>query len=235
MDSRHLAALLAGIDRLDPGRAPTTAPAAAERIDQWTTLLADVPATAPHPEGRHWDASQVARQHIATSPYPIKPADIGARWQTFRRDILGRHVDPAPPVDPDNQAAYRAALRAGRAAIETGAAVATPRAALPTGSRKQREAADAATLAQLGTYVPRTVAQQLAPQRPIRARREADILAGRPDALAVDCPVTSCRAAAGQPCTRPGRRPGQRHRLSGPHPSRTDLAAHHQTHTGAQA
>ena len=65
------------------------------------------------------------RCHRATSPYPIKPADVSRPWHAFRRDVLDRHTDPVPAVDPDNPAAYRAELAATRHAVAAGAATAT--------------------------------------------------------------------------------------------------------------
>ncbi|MFF4751802.1 cell surface glycoprotein [Streptomyces sp. NPDC001270] len=223
MNRQHVAALLAYTDRLDPTRAPQDRAAAAERLDQWAELLADVASTAPHPEGRHWDASQIVRHHIATSPYPIKPSDVSRPWADFRRDILSRHVDPLPAVDPDDDTAYRAALAAQRRAIETGATVATPRAALTTGMTEQQARA---RLAALGTYVPRTVAAVLAAHRPRKAEREQLAAAGRPDPLDVPCPYEHCRADRGQPCRTARRAP-----RATAHPSRLDDAttAHHTT------
>ncbi|WP_329622952.1 cell surface glycoprotein [Streptomyces sp. NBC_01255] len=228
MDRREIAALLAYADRLDPTRAPTTKEAAAERLTQWADLLADVASTAPHPEGRHWDASQAVRRHIATSPYPIKPSDVGGLWAAFRRDVLGRHMDPVPNVDPDDQAAYRAALAGHRHAIETGRAVATPRALLPgeSGTREQRDQFAAERLAAFGTYMPRTVKDALAPLRPVRAERERLAREGKPDAL--DVPCTWCKAETGQPCRdmrlNPTTQATANRRRTTPHPSRLDAA-----------
>lgn len=222
MNRQEVAALLAYAVRLDPRTAPANEAEATERLDQWCDLLADVAATAPHPEGRHWDASQVVRRHIATSPFPIKPADIGGPWAAFRRDVLSRHQDPVPNVDPDDQAAYRAAITQQRHAIELGLAVATPRALLPgeTGTRTQREEANGARLAALGTYVPRTVKGALASWRPRQTQRESLAAAGLPDPLNVNCPYEQCQSPAGRPC-----RGGGKHRFDrAPHPSRLELA-----------
>lgn len=231
MNRQEVAALLAYAVRLDPRTAPANEAEATERLDQWCDLLGDVAATAPHPDGRHWDASQVVRHHIASSPYPIKPSDIGGPWLNFRRDVLGRHQDPVPNVDPNDEAAYRAAIAGQRRAIETGRAVATPRALMPgeTGTREQREQANAARLAALGTYVPRTVRDALAPVRPVRAERERLAATGQPDAL--DVPCTWCKAEAGQSCRdvriNPQDNSTRARRRTRPHPSRLDAATTH--------
>lgn len=229
MDRRHIAALLAHADRLDPTRAPQDRAAAGERLEQWYTLLSDVPPTAPHPEGRHWDASDVVTRHIGSSPYPIKPSDVGRVWADFRRDILSRHVDPVPDVDPDNAPAYRAVLASQRHAIETGQAVATPRAALPAG-RDARDGEARARLRALGVdYVPKTVREQLAQYRPHRAMRERLAAANLPDALDVEC--TWCGAPAGNPCRARRINPGDDavgyRAKQTPHPSRLDAAQEH--------
>ncbi|MGW6745035.1 zinc finger domain-containing protein [Streptomyces sp. NPDC055025] len=220
MKRREVAALLAYAVTLDPRSSPANEAAAAETLDQWADLLADVPPTAPHPEGRDWDASQAVRHHIATSPYPVKPADVSRPWHAFRGDVLRRHVDPVPDVDPDDHRAYRAALAAQRRAVETGTAVATPRAALTTGqSRQERDRSAGERLAALGGYVPRTVAQELAAYRPRRAERERLATTGLPDPLDVACPCEWCRAPAGSPCLDHHRAPRRT-----AHPTRLDLA-----------
>ncbi|QLF83226.1 hypothetical protein QEN61_gp42 [Streptomyces phage Eklok] len=205
MERKHVAALLAYADRLDPTRAPATEAAAAERFEQWADLLSDVAPTAPHPEGRHWDASQAVRRHIATSPYPIKPSDVSRPWHDFRRDILSRHVDPTPAVDPDDEAAYRAALTTTRHAIETGQAPAQTRTALPTGTREDRNQADGKHLRRLGGYIPRDLDDIFDTYRPGAAERRRLAVAGQPDPYTVACPWGACRAPAGQRCQTAGR------------------------------
>ncbi|MFD9853426.1 cell surface glycoprotein [[Kitasatospora] papulosa] len=203
---RHeVAALLAYIDRLDPTRAPLDRPAVEERLTQWCDVLADVAASAPHPEGRHWDASQAAYRHITTSPYPIKPSDVSRPWADFRRDVLSRHFDPLPDVDPDDEPAYRAAIANHRRAIETGQTVATPRALMPAGSRADRDQAAAERLKQFGTYVPRSVTEALASQRPGMTERRRLAVAGQPDPFNVACPWEACRAPKGRKCHTRGR------------------------------
>lgn len=210
MDRRQVGALLAYADQLDPTRAPIDEHAARERFIQWHDLLTDVPATAPHPEGRDWDAAHAVRHHIATSPYPIKPSDVSRPWAAFKADILRRHVDPVPDADPDDEQAYRTAIADYRRAVEQGATVATPRAAL--------DAADpsptiAARLKAIGRPIPHDAAQALAPYRPRRATREHLTRTGQPDPYTVPCPW--CRARVGQPCRTHRRAP-----RATPHPSR---------------
>ncbi|MEU4178171.1 cell surface glycoprotein [Streptomyces sp. NPDC026589] len=205
MIAAHVAALLAHVDRLDPGRAPVERAAIAERLQQWCDVLADVAPTAPHPEGRDWDASQAVFRHIATSPYPIKPSDVSIPWAAFKRDVLSRHFDPLPDVDPDDEPAYRAAIAEHRRAIESGRTVATPRALMPSGTRAERDKAAADRLAQLGTYVPRSVVDALATTRPGMTERRRLAVAGQPDPYAVACPWEACRAPIGQKCHTRGR------------------------------
>src|SRR5690606_14908699 len=212
MDRREIAALLAYVDRLAPARAPPDQAAAPERADQWATLLAHVPATAQHPDGpeRSWDASQVAARYIATTPYPIKPSDIGAPWETYRADVMNRHHDPAPAVDPDDWKAYRDAPRGTRHAVAVGGppppppppppGPPPPPPRRPRPVRAQRDAEAARRLAALGDSVPRTVRDALADSRPHRAARERLAAAGQPAPLDVPCPYEHCRADPGKPC-----------------------------------
>lgn len=192
MNRREVAALLAFVARLDPDRAPTDEQAASERLDQWADLLADVAPTAEHPTGRHWDATQVVRHHIATSPYPIKPSDVSRPWWAFKRDVLDRHTDPTPQADPDDPASYRAELLSTRHAVATGAAPASTYRELTTGGPAP---AVADRLARIGE-MPRHLREELAEQG-IGVRRT------RFPELAVDCPRANCRARRSMPCKRP--------------------------------
>ncbi|MFF2014029.1 cell surface glycoprotein [Streptomyces sp. NPDC058195] len=231
MERPEIAALLAHVDRLAPERAPQSKAAAAERLAQWSTLLAHVPATAQHPDGRDWDVAQVAARHIATSPYPIKPSDVGGPWETYRADVIGRHHDPAPAVDPDDEAAYRAALRNTRQAVAVGALAPAPQHAIegrPSPIRAVRDAEAARRLAALGDYVPKTVRDALAAYRPQRAERERLAAADLPDPLDVAC--TWCQAPVGQSCRvrriNPRKHDAIGYRpMSKPHPCRVDDAA----------
>lgn len=182
------------------------------QVLMWAGILADVPLDY---------AVRAVQKHYAKSTWPILPADIATQWAATVRDRMQRDVDPAPLVDPDNETAYRTALAAHRRAVATGQQPPVEHKALtsgPAAEEVQRR------LAALGDYLPTSVREALAPYRPAAARRIATIREGRPDALAVQCPVETCRAAVGAACTRPGK--GQtRHRLAGPHPSRVDYAA----------
>ncbi|MGX1912430.1 zinc finger domain-containing protein [Streptomyces phaeochromogenes] len=215
MNRQEVAALLAYAVRLDPRSAPADQAAADETLDQWADLLTDVATAAPHPNGRHWDAAQVVRHHIATSPYPIKPSDVSRPWHDFRRDVVDRHHDPVPAADPDDPAAYRAELLGTRNAVATGTAPAATFRELTGGPAPEV----AERLAALGEYVPRTVAQALAEFRPRRADRERRAVEGLPDPLDVPCPHVHCRARAGEPCVNHRRNPRRT-----AHPSRLDLA-----------
>ncbi|MFD5057406.1 cell surface glycoprotein [Streptomyces sp. NPDC058394] len=237
MIRQHVAALLAYADRLDPTRAAASAEAALERLDQWCELLSDVPPTAPHPDGRDWNAAQVVRHHIATSPYPIKPSDVSRPWHDFKGDVLRRHVDPVPAVDPDDQAAYTAALLGTRHAIATGERAATFRPAeLTHGTAAERDAEAQERLAALGTYMPRTVKDQFAAYRPRRAQRERLAAANQPDPLDVTC--VWCGAETGEQCRdrriNPRTQALAMARRTKSHPSRIDAAtARHNARTEA--
>ncbi|MFJ6319678.1 hypothetical protein ACIQJW_26710 [Streptomyces californicus] len=182
------------------------------QVLMWAGILADVPLDY---------AVRAVQKHYAKSTWPILPADIATQWAAAVRDRMSRDVDPAPPVDPDDEAAYRAHLTAHRRAVATGQEPPVEHHALTAGpaaaEAERRRAA-------IGKYIPIAVDDALSAHRPQRAARLAVLREGRPDALAVPCPVETCRAAVGAACTRPGK--GQtRHRLAGPHPSRTDYAA----------
>lgn len=181
------------------------------QIIMWAGILADVPYDY---------ALAAAQKHYARSTWPILPADIATRWAATVRDRMQRDVDPAPPVDPDNESAYRHALAAHRRAVATGQQAPVEHRALTSGPVAEEVTR---RLAALGDYVPTSVRDALAEYRPAAAARATAIRAGRPDALAVPCPVDTCRAAAKDSCTRPGKG-GRRHRLGQPHPSRTDAA-----------
>ncbi|WP_262007677.1 cell surface glycoprotein [Streptomyces sp. FIT100] len=215
MNRQEVAALLAYAVRLDPRSAPADQAAADETLDQWADLLTDVPPTAPHPAGRHWDAAQIVRHHIATSPYPIKPSDVSRPWHDFRRDVVDRHHDPVPAADPDDPAAYRAELLDTRHAVATGALTASTIKELTGGPTPEV----AERLAALGEYIPRSVTQEISVHRPRRTERERLAAANLPDPLDVACPYEQCRARAGEPCMTYRRTPRRT-----AHPSRLDLA-----------
>nr|WP_202535423.1 cell surface glycoprotein [Streptomyces sp. SID4919] len=220
--------MIAYVVRLDPRLALDDETTAAERLTQWCDLLSDVPAQA-----QGWDASRTARDYIARHPYRIQPSDISRPWHTHKADLIGRHTgtfEPTahPEVDPDAETgdAYLAAMRAERHAIATGRQAPVTQRALSTGPAA---AEVERRLATLGTYMPRTVRQVLAAQRPRRAERERLATAGLPDPLDVPCPWEHCLADRGDPCRNSHRAPRRK-----PHPSRTDLATarhHAQEHT----
>ncbi|MET8841477.1 hypothetical protein ABZW67_15455 [Streptomyces rubiginosohelvolus] len=182
------------------------------QVLMWAGILADVPLDY---------AVRAVQKHYAKSTWPILPADIATQWAATVRDRMQRDVDPAPPVDPDDEAAYRQQLAAHRRAVATGQQPPVEHKALTSGPA----AAEAERrLKAFGRYIPPSVDDTLAAYRPRRAARIATIRAGQPDALGVACPIETCRAAVGAACTRPGKGHG-RHQLAGPHPSRVDAAA----------
>lgn len=233
----EVAALLAYAVSLDHRLTPEDQAAADDRLDQWAELLINIPATAPHPDGRDWNAAAVVHHHISTSPYRIQPSDIGAPWQKFKADTLGRHTDPVPSVNPDNAEAYRAALLGTRQAIATGQAAPSVYRELTGGStREARDEFAGARLAAIegrigSSYVPRDVRAALTPWRRTRAQREHLAAAGQPDPLNIPCPWEACRAAAGKACQQ-----GSKHRSdrATPHPARIE-AAHVQHYAQAAA
>ncbi|MFE6164894.1 hypothetical protein ACFQ7F_38970 [Streptomyces sp. NPDC056486] len=223
MDRREIAALLAYIGRLDP-RTSRIEGEARDQLAQWHELLGDVPMATPH----GWDARIAARQHIRLSPYPILPADVARPWESYRRDRLGRHTDPTPSVDPDDQAAWTAELVGTRHAVATGTAQPEQYRAIASGQADPRLAA---RLREVGSCIPPAARAALAPYRPAQAAREAAIAQGQPDALSIRCEW--CLAPPGEPCRR--RRIGPDGGARGtalratPHPGRLDLAAAQQT------
>ncbi|MEY9944906.1 hypothetical protein [Kitasatospora sp. GAS1066B] len=216
MTREEVAALLAYVGRLDPRAALLDPTETAGQLATWCELLRDVPAMTPG----GWDAAAVVRRHVESSPYPVLPVDVTRPWAAHRRDLLGRHTDPRPAVDPDDVAAYQNAIRAQRHAVATGQAA-------PADSRQLTGGPHPTVAARLaGRALPADVGAALAPYRPARAAREAAAAAGRPDALSVPC--TWCRAPAGEQCRRRTNattdRPGTWTRRRTPHPSRIDAA-----------
>ncbi|MFJ4918489.1 hypothetical protein [Streptomyces sp. NPDC088725] len=230
MDRREIAALLAYLGRLDPRTIRTDQGEARDQLAQWHELLGDVPMATAH----GWDARAAARQHIRISPYQILPADIARPWESYRRERLGRHTDPTPSVDPDDQAAWTAELVGTRRAVGTGSAQPAQYRAITSG---RRDPELEARLREDGSCIPPAVRTTLAPYRPARAAREAAVSQGQPDALGVRCEW--CLAQAGEPCRR--RRIGPDDGARGtapratPHPSRLDLAAARQAQQHALA
>lgn len=224
MNRTEVAALLAYAVGLDPRSAPAEQSAANDTLNQWEEVLRDVPPTAPHPSGRHWNAAEAVRHHIATSPYPIKPSDVSRPWYVFRADVIGRHHDPVPAADPDDPESWRAELLGTRHAVATGAAAPAPLRELLGGTRDERDAEAAAVLARLGTYVPRQVRDAIAPRT--TTVHHGQRVAGperlpRMAALAVPCPHTGCLARANRPC----KTAGGRERRQSVHDQRQDAYA----------
>ncbi|MFK0180028.1 hypothetical protein ACIQVR_29105 [Streptomyces xanthochromogenes] len=219
MTPQEVAALLAYMGRLDPRSVRTDRAEARDQLAQWAELLATVPATTPN----GWDAAEVIRRHVTTSPYPLLPVDLTRAWNAHARDVLGRHVDPTPAADPDDPVSWRAELLGTRHAVAAGTRPPNEQREL-TGAMHEDVAA---RLAELGRYIPPAVEDVLDQFRPGKAARRAAIKAGRPDALAVPC--TYCKAEANAQCTRgavgPDRRRGPRAERRTPHPCRVEAAA----------
>ncbi|MFJ9901161.1 hypothetical protein ACIQPR_48465 [Streptomyces sp. NPDC091280] len=222
MDRREIAALLAYIGRLDPRTIRTDRGEARDQLAQWHELLGDVPMATPY----GWDVRVAARQHIRTSPYQILPSDVARPWDSYRRDRLARHSDPAPSADPDDQAAWSAELAGTRRAVAAGLAEPAQARAI-TGGRKESDPRLETMLDQVGSCIPPAARAALAPYRPARAAREMAVALGEPDALSVRCEW--CKAQPGDPCRRRRIGPDDGVRATTPrataHPGRLDLAA----------
>lgn len=201
MTREQIAALIAYTAGLDP-RTARTGDDLEDQLDQWEALLSDVPPTAPHPNGRDWNAAQVVRHHCASSPYPIKPADISRPWHAFKADVLGRHTDPLPAADPDDPQSWRAELLGARHAVATGRQQATTYRELSAGP----EDALRARLARVGEMPP-AVREQI---RQATGGRIGAAKAAMPE-LAVPCPRHDCRALRHMPCRRPSGRELREH------------------------
>ncbi|MGW4199049.1 zinc finger domain-containing protein [Streptomyces sp. NPDC005004] len=196
MDRREIAALLAYIGRLDPRLARTDQGDVREQLDQWHELLGDVPMATPH----GWDARDAARRHYRTSPYPIAPADIGRPWDAYRRDRIGRHVDPTPSADPDDQAAWTAELVSTRHAVAIGSAQPMQDRAISSRRSTEIDPKLEERLREVGSCIPPAARAALAPYRAARAARTAAAAPGQPDALSIGC--EQCGAQPGKPCLR---------------------------------
>lgn len=103
--------LLERIALVDDRIARTAPEEVTGQAEMWAVILRDVP-----PE---FAATAVA-EHYAASPHALRPADIATRWRAHTRARLADHTDPVPAADPDDEAAYRAALAANRHAVATG-------------------------------------------------------------------------------------------------------------------
>lgn len=217
MEPELIPQLIAEIALADPRIRRTDEMEQIAQIGMWAGILADVP---------YDDAIRFVHEHYATSQWPILPANIATRWAATVRDRMTRHIgtfEPTahPELDPDDEAGYRAALAAERQAVARGQQPPTELTAITAGPAAEEVER---RMAALGSYMPPSVRDTLAAYRPAAAARVAAIRAGQPDALAVACPVETCRAATKMPCTRPGKG-GRRHNLGQPHPSRIDAAA----------
>ncbi|MFD9076023.1 zinc finger domain-containing protein [Streptomyces lasiicapitis] len=224
MIDNHIAALLAFAGRLDSRvrRALADPQQSARTIADWTTALADVPATLVD---TGWDASHAVRRYYeqrgadrSAQFRPVEPHDVLAAWAPHRAELMTRHTDPVPAADPDDPAAWRAELLGTRAAVATGhTPPAEYRAEVNAGGQKRLAALVSGVGTEPRRYMPEHVARDLGPFRPGQARREALVAEGLPDPLGAKCP--HCRAETGRPC----RSSYRRHRnLDGVHPSRIE-------------
>lgn len=128
MTPEHVAALLHYVATVDDRmhRMMATEQQVAALIRTWVDALEDVPATV---EGVRWDAACAVRRFYeqrdgdrSASFRSVKPSDILAAWSSRRSELMNRHIDPTPAVDPDDVAAYLNELRTTRAAVASGRA-----------------------------------------------------------------------------------------------------------------
>lgn len=120
MNLSETTALLALVSQIMP----------AQKIDEftpdaWTLVLEDVTFD---------DARQAVVAVAKRAPF-VAPAEIIAEVKRMRRDRLDASPEAIPDADPDDEAAYRRALREGRMKVAEGR---TPRnvAALVAGTAK---------------------------------------------------------------------------------------------------
>ncbi|MEW1611481.1 MULTISPECIES: hypothetical protein [unclassified Streptomyces] len=176
MNLKEVAALLNHAGTIDSRlrRLMSTQQQAAETIRSWGNALAGVPATV---ETVRWDAARAVDSFYEqqggdrTAQYRcVELTDILGAWSRRRAELLHRHIDPVPNVDPDNSAAYLAKLRADRQAVASGSA---PPTDLPQLTGWQREAEIAARVAATGSPIPEHIRRELAPYRVLQARRDS--------------------------------------------------------------
>jgi hypothetical protein len=104
------------ISRIDDRVLRTSEDEQAAQLMLWSTALRNVPFDF---------AGRAIGEHYAESAYPVMPKDIATRWRKVGRDRLERLPDTFEPcaypqLDPDDEAGYRAALRARREAVLAG-------------------------------------------------------------------------------------------------------------------
>ncbi|WP_406298083.1 hypothetical protein OG948_21360 [Embleya sp. NBC_00888] len=219
MHREGILALLDFAAELDPrvARLMADETTAVETIQSWSRALHDVPAAH---EAVGWMAGFAVRAYYEANDqarfWAITPAAILAAWAPKRRALLERHTDPLPPVDPDDEAAYRAHLAASRGAVVAGHADPTPNREID---------GQWPSLAQLAAARPadgcRAELTAAGAPTPVRSRFPE---------LSIACPYEGCRAAAGDQC----RSTVSRTRLAnGTHRSRQEAYAATLTTIGA--
>lgn len=180
------------------------------QVKLWAAALRDVPYDA---------ALDAAGRHYGRSQWAVTPAEIAAIHRADARDRLVRHTEPTPVADPDDELAWRTELRNSRIAVTEGHLPPADYHAAEGGRRPLAALPSGAT--EPPTYMPRTVADELARFFPSRADRQAAEATSGHGPLAVLCPW--CKSRPGRPCQRGGR-PGSSRVLATPHPSRVEAA-----------
>lgn len=208
MTPDQTAALLGLVATLDRRiqRAMADAHQAARTIGEWNEATVHIPAVT---EDGTWDAAHCVRRYYEqhrgdhTARYfEYQPHHLLAAWAEYRQARMQRHTDPLPTADPDDVTAYQAELRAARQAVATGQAA-------PHEYRAELDPVGRQRLAVLAGSVGGRpgAADDSAPYVTPELRAELrghvpDSRATQP-ALAVPCPVATCRAGVRHPCTSP--------------------------------
>lgn len=130
MDMQQVIVLLGEVSLVDDRVVRVDETEQIAQVRMWASILREVP---------YEFAGEAIGEHYAESAWPVMPKDIAARWRVVARRRLDRQTgtfEPSkhPHLDPDDDAGYRAALRAERDAVRTGCAAPLELRAIMAGS-----------------------------------------------------------------------------------------------------